>query len=129
MIRAKSVLVVEDEAIMALDLQQWIAGCGYEVIGIADSCIEALRMARARKPDIVFMDYGLKGNLDGATAARELSKQSTRIVFVTAHLDRVVRDARDIAARYLAKPISRNDITQALIDIETGSGTERTLEP
>lgn len=116
--RSKRVLVVEDEAITALDLQQWLAECGHDVVGVADNGIEALRMARERKPEIVLMDYRLKGNLDGATAARELSKQPIRIIFVTAHLDRVVQDARDIAAGYLAKPISRSDVRQALIDIE-----------
>ena len=58
-------LVVEDEAIVAADLEDRLNRMGYVVVGTAESGEEAIQMARELKPDLVFMDIMLKGEMDG----------------------------------------------------------------
>lgn len=114
--RTMRVLIVEDEAITALDLRQCIADFGYQVVGVADSCVEAIRLAEEARPDIALLDFHLKGPVDGMTTARELSRRAVRIIFVTAYLEQVLQHARDLATGYLAKPVSRRDVRLALMD-------------
>ena len=56
-----TILIVEDEAIVAEDLSQQLARLGYEVLGITASGEEAVVLARERRPDVILMDIRLKG--------------------------------------------------------------------
>src|ERR1041384_5536840 len=69
------ILVVEDEAVVAADLQQRLTALGYEVTGTAASGREALRLAEAQPPDLALMDIKLEGELDGIQAASRLAEQ------------------------------------------------------
>jgi len=87
----KSVLIVEDEAVVFMDLQMKLVQLGYKVAGTADTGEKALKMLAESKPDIVLMDIGLSGAMDGIEAAvrmRELSE--VPIVFVTAQSDSAI---------------------------------------
>ena len=81
------VLVVEDEALVAIDISSMIRDLGGEVVGIARTGDEALAMA-ARCPDLVLMDVHLIGRMDGIEAARTIRvRHRLPVVFVTAHSD------------------------------------------
>jgi CheY-like chemotaxis protein len=114
MTQSKRILVVEDEAVTALDLKITLTALGHAVVGIASTCEEALQLAEYHRPDIVLMDYSLKGQLNGASAARELNFSKIRIIFLTAHLAEAVGESYGIAFDFLPKPFRREDLRQML---------------
>ena len=73
---APKVLVVEDEALIALDLEARLERLGYHVVGTADEADEACELARRESPDLVLMDIRLRGERDGIDAATTLRSQS-----------------------------------------------------
>ena len=82
---ASRILVVEDEQVLAMDVEMQLVAFGYEVTGIAATGKEALRLAETTRPDLVLMDVQLRGPLDGfATAAKVQQIRKLPIVFVTA---------------------------------------------
>jgi CheY-like chemotaxis protein len=104
-----SVLVVEDEAIVARDIQDQLRTLGYAIAGYATRGEDAVSLVQQAKPDLVLMDIQLAGSMDGIAAAhaiRELTHLSVPIVFLTAF------DADDTLARakltepfgYILKP-------------------------
>src|SRR5471032_3361012 len=72
---AHSVLIVEDERIVAKDLQQTLAGLGYDAFAIASSAEEAIARVSERRPDVVLMDIRIKGERDGIQTAEILRRQ------------------------------------------------------
>lgn len=93
-VRRVNVLIVEDEPVVALDLSATVQHEGHSVCGVAASGEEAIELAAALDPDVVFMDYKLEGELNGLQAAREIkARQRARIVFVTAQQDQATRRA------------------------------------
>ena len=85
---SKRILVVEDEGLVALDLQDKLIRAGYDVPDVATSAEEALRGVAASMPDLVLMDVRLQGHRDGIQTAQEIRDQSQLpIIFVTANAD------------------------------------------
>jgi PAS domain S-box-containing protein len=81
-------LIVDDEAIIATDLEDRLVGNGYEVVGIATSGEKAVRLAGELRPDLVVMDIVMPGRLDGIQAAAAIRKDyGIPVVFLTAHTD------------------------------------------
>jgi CheY-like chemotaxis protein len=70
-----SVLIVEDERIVARDLQQTLSGMGYDAFAIASSADEAIAHVSDRRPDLVLMDIRIKGARDGIQTAEILKQQ------------------------------------------------------
>lgn len=70
--QGKKILIVEDEWLIAYDLKCILEENAYEVIEIAESGKEAIRMAKEQRPDLVIMDIHLLGNIDGIEAANEI---------------------------------------------------------
>lgn len=66
------ILIVEDESIVALDIQARLKHLGYQVVGIADSGEEAIKLAGTEKPDLALMDIRLNGYMDGVETAQHL---------------------------------------------------------
>jgi PAS domain S-box-containing protein len=82
------ILIVEDEAIVAKDLQKRLTNLGYNVIGIAATGEEALRKAATTPIDLVLMDVRLKGEMDGIQTATALRmRYGTTIVYLSAYAD------------------------------------------
>jgi diguanylate cyclase (GGDEF)-like protein len=83
-----SILIVEDEAIVAQDLKETVARLGYEVLGIASESAEAIAKAEALKPHLVVMDVSLQGDVDGIQTARLIQeKLHVPVIFLTGHSD------------------------------------------
>ncbi|HEY2343986.1 MAG TPA: response regulator [Chthoniobacteraceae bacterium] len=81
-------LIVEDESVVAMDLEERLGRMGYNVCGIADNAADAVVFARRTKPELALMDIHLKGKIDGIQAAAELRKTTDiPVVFITAHAD------------------------------------------
>src|SRR3954447_17041452 len=86
--RRASVLIVEDEGIVAQDLQHTLADLGYDALPVVSSGEEAIAYAGEKCPDIVLMDIQIKGGLDGIQTADILKKRfDLPVVYLTAHAD------------------------------------------
>lgn len=82
------VLVVEDEAVVALDLQDRLVDLGYSVPAFVSSGEEAIRRAEEEQPDLVLMDVRLKGEMDGTEAAEVIrARFNIPVVYLTAFAD------------------------------------------
>lgn len=109
------VLIVEDDAVVALALGDYLDRRRYAVIGIAANAQQALAIAEETSPDLVIMDVNLSDAIDGITIARELhGKFASKIVFATASGDRVANDGRDIASAILIKPYAASEVADVL---------------
>ena len=85
-VAATDIMVIEDEPIIAMDLQQLVESCGHNVVGIASGEAEAVEMARALKPGLILADVTLGPGGDGISAVqRILQEQDTQAIFVTAY--------------------------------------------
>ncbi len=114
-----SILIVEDEAIVALDIKLQLEALGYRVVGIADSAEQALALARQHRPSLALLDIMLRGAADGIDAAAALrSELATPVVFLTSFSDSetVRRAAESAAYGYLTKPFQIKELT-AVIEI------------
>ena len=88
------VLIVEDEAIIALHLAILVAELGHEVCATAASAAGAIALATLHNPHVVLMDVRLADGSSGIDAARELhAQQALRCIFLSANLDELTRSA------------------------------------
>jgi DNA-binding NarL/FixJ family response regulator len=88
------VLIVEDEAIIALHLAILVAELGHEVCATAASAAGAIALATLYNPHVVLMDVRLADGSSGIDAARELhAQQALRCIFLSANLDELTRRA------------------------------------
>lgn len=82
------ILIVEDEGIIAKDLQSMLRRLGYEVPVTVGTGEKAIQMAAENKPDLILMDINLRGGIDGVQAATTISaQQDVPIVYLTANSD------------------------------------------
>jgi CheY-like chemotaxis protein len=119
---AERILIVEDEKILAADLEKRLRGLGYRVDSVATSGEEAVRLAQEKRPNLVLMDVRLSGAMDGVEAARQIQKNTgTPIVYLTAYSDLFLRDPSVMQAPGLciAKPFLISDL-QNVIEIALG---------
>jgi CheY-like chemotaxis protein len=80
------ILVVEDEKIVAMDLQNMLKGLNYSLTPAAGTAGEALQRVATHRPDLVLMDIRLQGPIDGIAAARQIRDQfGIPVIYVTAH--------------------------------------------
>jgi len=101
------ILIVEDEAITALDEKETLEGFGYEVISIVDTGEDAISKARELKPDLVLMDITLKSDMTGTEAAWTIRDQlDVPVIFVTAKGNKAIYDAANYGhlTGYIIKP-------------------------
>jgi DNA-binding NarL/FixJ family response regulator len=86
------VLIVEDDFLIAVELENRLLDAGYQVVGIASTASEAVSLADETKPDLAVMDIRLIGHRDGVDAAIDLFNQfNIRSIFASAHADAETR--------------------------------------
>lgn len=108
-----TVMIVEDEAIVAKDIETSLASLGYSICAVASSGEEALAAAQKTRPDLILMDIMLKGKLDGIETARQItSKLEIPVVFLTAFSDEgtIGRAKETNAFGYLLKPFEEREL-------------------
>ena len=106
-----TVLVVEDNQIVARDIQRKLERLGYAVCGTAASGRKAVEKAAATQPDLVLMDIRLRGDIDGVEAASQIRERlGIPVVYLTAYTDEeTVRRAKQTEPLgYLVKPFDEN---------------------
>lgn len=103
-----SVLVVDDEAIIAMALSQMLEEMGMEVCGTAATAKRAVELVDAHRPTLVLMDVRLKGTEDGVHAAQAIhERHGTPVIFITGSREQQTIDRihQDHPAGILIKPI------------------------
>jgi signal transduction histidine kinase len=111
------VLVVEDEAVIALDLSLRLERMGYRIVGRAASGAEALALAAVSPPDVVLMDIVLHGHQDGIETARMLQERlNAAVIYLTAYADEatLARARSTNPYGYLLKPIREEELRCAI---------------
>ncbi len=114
---AASILIVEDERLVAKDIQQLLLEFGYDAFGIAHSAEDAIAKATERCPDLVLMDIRIKGNCDGVETAAILRERfGIPMVYLTAHADdaTIQRAKQTEPHGYLMKPINAAELFSAV---------------
>ena len=113
------ILVVEDEAVVAMDIQSKLEDLGYSVIALIRSGEEAVQTACEMRPDLILMDISLQGGMDGISAAACIQERSpTAVVYMTAHGDKdtINRAKSTEPLGYIIKPIDEQEL-RATIEV------------
>lgn len=111
------ILIVEDEAITAMDLAAELHGLGYDVCGTEDTADGAVAAAEREKPDLVLMDIRLGDRGDGVETARRINERhDAAIVFLTAHSDEetLSRALTVSPYGYIVKPFRARELKVAV---------------
>ena len=112
--RQRTVLIVEDDFLIAMQAEAALLDAGFQVTGVATTAEEALAMARERMPALAIMDIRLAGRRDGVEAAGDLFRElGLRCVFATAHDDLLTRTRAEPFAPlgWLSKPYTMASLT------------------
>lgn len=111
---------MEDNWLVAIDIESALGDAGYDVVGIAINATEALEICQAERPQLVLMDIRLQGGSDGVAAAIAIkSELGIPVIFVSAHDDPDTR-LRAKAAHplgWVVKPISGAELVEKIIDL------------
>ncbi|MFM7023037.1 MAG: response regulator [Flavobacteriales bacterium] len=108
-----SVLIVEDENIVAKDIQMSLEKMGYQVIGTASSGEKALEILMENQPDIILMDIMLKGKKSGIDTAEVVKEEyELPVIFLTAYADESTLSKAKITEPYgyILKPFKEIDL-------------------
>ncbi len=109
----KRILIVEDDIQMSKFIQFKLDYMGYEVVGDAINCKQALERSRMLKPDLILMDIMLEGSEDGIETAQQIiDQQHVPIIYLTAHEDEVLFERAKITEPFgfLIKPFNDRDL-------------------
>jgi PAS domain S-box-containing protein len=103
---SEKILIVEDEAIVAMDLRLHLQALGYETSAVASTGDQAIELALQTRPDLALMDVSLGEGMDGIEAARQIQAMGIPVVFLTAYADEVTLDRAKQSGPYgfLVKP-------------------------
>lgn len=119
------VLIVEDEALIGMMLRKHLTSLNYEVIGAVNSGKQAIEHARLNPPDILLMDFKIKGALNGIETVQEVRKfLNIPVIFITGntHLEGLKKMPY---IKILGKPIDLNLLSAALREsAQTMAGSE-----
>ncbi|MBD2446167.1 response regulator [Nostoc sp. FACHB-152] len=111
------VLIVEDEYILAINLQESLESLGYIVVDIADSGEAAIEKANELHPNLILMDIRLRGEIDGIDAAEQIWEQlQIPVIYVTGHSDQstVERATLTFPFGYILKPVREQELYVAI---------------
>ncbi len=107
------ILIVEDEILVATDIQESLESLGYTVQGMVDTGLKAIAAVEKELPDLILMDINLKGEMTGIEAAKTISKDSdVPIIYLTANadIDTVNKAKVALPYGYIIKPFTDKDL-------------------
>jgi PAS domain S-box-containing protein len=128
---APKILIVEDEAIIGLDIKRMLVTAGNEVTALASTAEDAIRAIGTNPPDLVLMDIHLRGPVDGIDAAERIRLTAKLpVVFVTAHADKRTLERARLTQPfgYIVKPISSLSLVSTIEMALHKHQVERQLE-
>lgn len=123
------IVIVEDEAIVAIDIEERLAAMGYELAGRADSGEQALEVVEQQRPDLILMDIRLQGAMDGIACAEEIRRRfHLPVIFLTAYFPAMERT--QLPESVESAPLLRGRERLLVVDDEPSlaSATKQMLE-
>lgn len=119
--RILTFLVVEDEILLAMDIEAMIEDAGHSVVGEAASLEEVQALSENLSPDVAFVDMQLAGSSCGLDVAELIQRRwaETVVIFVTANPKKVPSGCSS-AHGTIQKPFSRNGLTSAILYLSQG---------
>ncbi|MEE9594734.1 MAG: PAS domain S-box protein, partial [Candidatus Hydrothermarchaeales archaeon] len=117
MTKNRKILVVENEGIVALSLKEGLEEMGFSVSGVVASGHAAIKKAGETRPDLVLMDIGLKGKMDGIQAAEKIREGlDVPVIYLTAYSDKNTVDRAKVTGPfgYITKPFNNDDLRSAV---------------
>lgn len=108
-----SLMIVEDEVLVARDIKSRLGRMGYDVVGIAAKGAQAIDMAISLRPDLILMDINLRGDMDGITAAMTIHESyDVPVIFCTAYSNQAILDRAKISEPYgyVLKPFDNREL-------------------
>lgn len=114
--RRGTVLVVEDDAMLALDLADLLTQAGYEVIDPAENNEVAKRALQRQRPAFALLDYNL-GSETSIPTALELVQREIPFLYVTGRAEAILTNPLAPVARVLSKPYRAEDLLQAISEL------------
>jgi len=112
-----TIMLVEDEIIVAADVKNRLESMGYEVLGIFDTGEEAIQRAGELRPKLILMDIVLKGEMDGIDAAQKIRElYDIPIIYLTAYSDEKTLQRAKVTEPfgYVLKPFEDREIQSAM---------------
>jgi len=111
------ILIVEDEAIVAVDIQKTLKALGYDVPAIAFSGEEALKKVEEIQPDLILMDIVLKGEMDGIEAAQKIYDHfGIPSIFMTGYSEEIVEQLNTgKPCLSVIKPVDENELQKTIL--------------
>lgn len=113
----KKVLIVEDELILAQLYKQVLSRMDIEIIGIATNSSDALQIVETNKPDLIFMDIMIEGDLDGIETTRQIQAlYDIPVLYLTASSDPLSKKRAQETKfiDFLIKPVALDDLKNVL---------------
>jgi PAS domain S-box-containing protein len=107
------ILVVEDESIVAKDIQNTLIRLGYDVPATASNAVSAFQKLEDIRPDLVFLDIKLKGDIDGIQIAEKIKlNYDIPVIFLTSFVDKGTLDRAKVTEPYgyIVKPFNESDL-------------------
>ena len=118
---ATDVLIIEDEPIIAMDIEELVAGCGHRVVGVAATEADAVAIAARTRPGLILADINLGAGGDGSNAvARILQHLDAPVIFVTAYPERLLTGDTLEPAFIITKPFEPLTLAIATYQAVTG---------
>ncbi len=109
---ATDVLIIEDEAFIALDLEALVESLGHRVLGVARTHAEATALARKKRPGIILADIQLADGSSGLDAVNEMLRSfEVPVIFITAYPERFLTGERPEPAFLIAKPFQPSTVS------------------
>lgn len=120
------VMVIEDEAIIAMDISAIIEGMGHDVTGVARTHKEAVALALREKPDLILADIQLADNSSGVEAVREIlgEFEDIPVIFITAFPERLLTGEKHEPAFLINKPYDEEQVRSAVSQAMFFASTE-----
>ncbi len=118
---ATDVLIIEDEPIIAMDIEELVLGCGHRVVGVAATEADAVEIARLHRPGLILADINLGAGGDGTSAvARIIRSHYAPVIFVTAYPERLLTGDALEPAFVITKPFEPLTLAIATYQAVTG---------
>ncbi len=120
------VMIIEDEAIIAMDIEDIVSEIGHRVTGIARTRDEAVALAARERPDMILADIQLADNSSGIDAVNEILSKTTAmpVIFITAFPERLLTGERPEPAFLITKPFSETQLRSAVSQAMFFASTE-----
>ncbi len=121
-----AVMIIEDEAVIAMDLESIVSDMGHRVTGVARTRDEAVELGKADVPDLILADVQLADNSSGIDAVNDLLKTlgDRPVIFITAFPERLLTGEKHEPAFLISKPYAEDQVISAVSQAMFFSSTE-----